>query len=651
MKKFLLSALCAFSTTALVQAQIPQTAVVEHFTQASCAPCASQNPTLYNTLGTFGSANYVKLTYQTSWPGVDPMNAEYPAGPNDRRVYYGVTGVPNASLNGNAVDGPNTIVTASTLAAAAALMTPYEISITQNWTSTTNVDLDIVIRNVTTSPISTADRFHFAMVEENITFAAAPGSNGETDFFNVVRDMYNVSTGASSTAGTTIDTIPAGDSLTFTMSVTPPAYIRDLNQISFVGYVQNNATQVVYQGGKSIAGGVPGLLSVTAAANSTVGAGYCDYNFTPEITFTNNSAIPVTTVTGEYTINGGTAVPVTVGGLNLMSGQSTTIAFPATTLASGTSNVEYSITDVNAGGTYSQGPVTMAPEAYDKLPSVSIGAPIVEGFESAPLIPTTGYSRTLTTGIFEANGASESNFSILDGPTYSYGAIGGMALSNRSVRFRFYNLQASSEISLIMQKVNFGLGSKVTFDHAYRQYQTAEDALDVEVSTDCGATWTSVWNKSGADLATLSDSTAQYTPADSSEWVSDTILLAAYDNTNDVVIRFKGTSDYGNNLYIDNINITSGVVSVNKIQTEAAEVRIMPNPVSNKMALEFTMLNSADANISIINALGQQVQQVTNGYFSGTNLIEVNTSKLASGVYFVNIITEEGTTTKRFVRQ
>jgi hypothetical protein len=69
------------------------------------------------------------------------------------------------------------------------------------------------------------------------------------------------------------------------------------------------------------------------------------------------------------------------------------------------------------------------------------------------------------------------------------------------------------------------------------------------------------------------------------------------------------------------------------------------------MTLEFTMLNTADANISIVNALGQQVQQVTNGSFTGTNVIEVNTSDLASGVYFVNIVTEKGAATKRFVRQ
>ena len=85
MKNLLLS-FTVLSIIALgsVNAQVQKTPFVEHFTQASCGPCASQNPGMYTILNTFGSANYVKLTYQVSWPGTDPMNAEYPAGPSAR---------------------------------------------------------------------------------------------------------------------------------------------------------------------------------------------------------------------------------------------------------------------------------------------------------------------------------------------------------------------------------------------------------------------------------------------------------------------------------------------------------------------------------------------------------------------------------------
>lgn len=650
MKKFLLSALCAFSTTAFVQAQVAQLPLVEHFTQASCGPCASQNPALYATLGTFGSANYSKITYQVSWPGVDIMNAEYAAGPNDRRNYYGVSGVPNASLNGGAVAGPNAAVTSSTLASAGALMTPYDIAITQTWTSLTNVDLTIVISNVTGAAISTADRFHLAMIEENITFPTAPGSNGETAFFNVVRDMYDASTGASSTAGATIGAIPANGNITFTMSVTPPAYVRDKNQISFIGYVQNNASQAVQQSGKSVAGNVPGLLGVAATSNTTVGAGYCDYNFTPSITFTNNGSVPVTTVTGEYTINGGTPVSVTVGGLNLGLGQSTPIAFAAGTLVGGTSLVEYSITDVNNGGTFSQGPVTMAPENYSKLNTTSTAAPVMETMENATLPAGEVFTRDLSTAIFDAPATIPMNrFGILDGPAAGVGQVGGNAASDRSIYINFFNITSGS-MNLTFHKLNFTSASQLTFDHAYAQYQNENDRLEVEVSTDCGATWTSVFNKAGSVLATVPAQTGNFVPSAANQWDANTVDLSAYDNMNDVVVRFKATSAYGNNLLLDNINF-SQATNVVAVQQEAAEVQIMPNPVSNQMTLEFTMLNTADANINIVNALGQQVQQVTSGSFSGTNVIEVNTSDFAAGVYFVNITTKEGTTTTRFVRQ
>lgn len=652
MKKFLLSALCALSTTALVQAQVATNPLVEHFTQASCGPCASQNPALYSTLGTFGSANYSKITYQTSWPGTDPMNSEYAAGPNDRRLYYGVTGVPNASLNGGAAVGPNAAVTSATLASAAAMMTPYEITVTQTWTSATSVDVTVVIANVTGAPISTADRFHLAMVEENITFPSAPGSNGETAFFNVVRNMYDASTGASSTAGATIGAIPANDNITFTLTgITPPSYIRDLNQISFVGYVQNNASKVVQQSANSVAGNVPGLLNVGATSNSTVGAGYCDYNFTPEINFTNSGTIPVTTVTGEYTINGGTAIPVTVGGLNLTSGQSVTIAFPATVLPStGSSTVQYNITDVNTGGIYSAGPVSMAAEVYAKLPSTGSTTPLAEGFQGLAIgspAPASGVIADNPNSIraFAVNG------SISTTVTWN---LGGHGASDGCFRWDFYGIPNGGDSKLVWEKLDLTskANSRISFSRAHALFAGNEpDRLKVNVSTDCGNTWTTVWDEQGSDLATVPTYNAgRYYPG-VSDWVTDTIDISAYDGNSEVVIAFEAISGYGNSLYLDDVNTFEGIaVNVTTI-AEAAEVRIMPNPVSNQMTLEFTMLNTADANISIVNALGQQVQQVTNGSFTGTNVVEVNTSELASGVYFVNITTKEGTTTKRFVRQ
>jgi hypothetical protein len=653
MKKFFLSALSALLTVSAVDAQtVQRTPFIEHFTQASCAPCASQNPIMYNTLNTFGTSNYVKMTYQTSWPGTDPMNAAYPAGPQARVTYYSVTGVPDASLNGGATDAPNTAVTASKLSAAAALTTPYDVKVTHTWNAGA-FDVRVAVVNVSNAPISSMNRLHLGMVENQISYPTAPGSNGETSFFYVLRQFYNASTGMPSNAPATIGAIPANDSIVYTFSVSNyPSYINDLEQVSFVAFVQNNSTKVVEQADKSALSSIPGIVYASAAANSTVGAGYCDYSFTPSVNFTSNSTTPITTVTAEYTVNGGTAVPITLSGLSLTSGQSTPITFPATTLPStGNSSVQYTITDINNGGTYSPGAVSMSLETYSKLPSTSSATPIVEGFQG------------LATGTPSPTGAIADNPTEVTAVAISSAAVssvtwnlGGHGASNGCFIWDFYSITNGRGSKLIWNKLDLTtkVNSRVSFSRAHALYSGTEpDRLKVNVSTDCGTTWTTVWDKQGTQLATVppvGNNTRYYAAV--GDWVTDTVDLTAYDGQSEVVIAFEAISGYGNSLFIDDVNtFEATVVGVSAINTEAAEVRIMPNPVSTQMTLEFTLLNTVDANISIINALGQQVQQVTNGSFSGTNVIEVNTSELTSGVYFVNIITEEGTTTKRFVRQ
>lgn len=633
-----------------LQAQVNKTPLVEHFTQASCGPCATQNPILQQRLDAFGSGNYVRISHQVSWPGVDPMNAAYPAGPDVRRNYYGITGVPNTSLNGGSPGNSGTIITASTLNAAAAQTTPYQLDITQTWISGDSLEVDITVTNTTSAAISSADRLRVAMIEDRVFYPVAPGSNGETEFEYVMRMMYNPSTGAPSTDGATIGSIPANGTLNFNFLLTGsdiPSYIADLNEVSFAAFLQNDATRVVEQAAKSQAGNVPGLLDVSTQSASTVGAGYCNTVFDPAVEFTNNGSDPITTVTAEYSINGGAAVSETFTG-NLTQGQTTTITFPQTNIAAGTSVVTYTITDVNNGGIVSNGAIAIPDETYNKLPAASVAAPVSEGFDSAPLEPNTGYSREVTTGLFESAEAI-SRFSILDGPTYNYGPIGGFAQSDRSIRFRFYSVLSGGEMNFVMNKVDIPANAQLTFNHAYRQYAAStNDRLQIQASTDCGATWSTLFDKAGAQLANLPIATAQFHPGPASDWVTSTVDLSSLAGTNEVIIRFRGISDYGNNLFIDDINL-SVATSTEEVAATETEVRIMPNPVHNNMTVEFDLPESTTMDMMIFNALGQPVQQVAEGTFEGMNSLTVNTSDLAAGMYILKLVTDKGMVTKRFV--
>jgi hypothetical protein len=167
MKKLLFSALSiAAIAVGSLQAQVAKTPFVEHFSQASCNPCVLQDADIYAELATFGSANYIKLTYQTSWPGVDPMNAD-----------YGVDGVPAVILSGDPISHPSVAITAATLAAKAIETTNYSMVVTHSWAANSDLIVNVAVTNVTANPISVADRLYVSMIEDQITFAVAPGSN------------------------------------------------------------------------------------------------------------------------------------------------------------------------------------------------------------------------------------------------------------------------------------------------------------------------------------------------------------------------------------------------------------------------------------------------------------------------------------------
>ncbi|MFK7833046.1 MAG: T9SS type A sorting domain-containing protein [Winogradskyella sp.] len=626
MKKLL--TLLIFAVITSLQAQVQKTPMIEHFTQASCGPCASQNPILQNTLNTFGEANYVRISHQTSWPGVDPMNAVFPAGPEARRAYYSITGVPDTSLNGGATNSPNTVVTSATLAAAAAQTTPYSITATQSWANPSEVTVNIDVENVTGTAISSADKIYVTMVEKEVVYPSAPGSNGETSFEYVMRQMYDANTGAeNATTGANLAAIPANTTTSFSFTLTDiPSYVRDKREVSFAIYIQNNATRVMHQAAKTQASDViPGALSVNAVSTSTAGSGYCDYDITPGITFTNNDAnSTVTEVVAEYQINNDAPVQQTFTG-SLSNGQSTTITFPLATLGSGSNVVSTEIVSVNGSQSWiSPAEVTIPSLTIQKLNTTSMEAPFVEDFESAFFPAGAAITRDIDTAIFDVDDSiTPLQCTIVDGPANNLGAVGGFGASNRSIIFQFWAIQ-SGEMNLIFQKADLGTSSTLTFDHAYRQYVNENDRLEILVSTDCGVTWTGVFNEAGSTLATLTASQTQYFPSGATGWVSNSIDLSAYDDLDDVVIRFKATSGYGNNLFIDNISMNT-TLSLEDVSISNA-VTLHPNPSSD--FIQVSGLKTSET-YSIYNVLGSKVSQ---GVITNNQNIDI--TALTNGVYF-----------------
>ncbi|CAL2082749.1 PKD domain-containing protein [Tenacibaculum sp. 190524A02b] len=102
--------------------------------------------------------------------------------------------------------------------------------------------------------------------------------------------------------------------------------------------------------------------------------------------------------------------------------------------------------------------------------------------------------------------------------------------------------------------------AELYFDVAYTKFDNdSPDALKVEVSTDCGATWVEVYSKTHTELETLEVPTSasnDWVPSKEEHWRKEIVDLSAYDGESKITIRFKNVSGFGTRIWIDNVKLS-----------------------------------------------------------------------------------------------
>lgn len=218
-----------------------------------------------------------------------------------------------------------------------------------------------------------------------------------------------------------------------------------------------------------------------------------------------------------------------------------TLASPTVTYPTvGTYNASLTVTATSNGASYSKSKTNYI--TVNSATTVSL--PINEGFVSTTFPPTgwTIVDPGATTGSWTRSST-----------------VGRAPTAGNSLRFDNYNLvSGTDEMRLPKADIAAYSSATLTFDVAYAPYSAAYyDGLQVLVSTDCGNTFTTVYSKSNTTLATASATTASFVPS-AAQWRAESIDLTPYVGNSSVWISFKNNGGNGNNIYIDNINV-SGV--------------------------------------------------------------------------------------------
>jgi hypothetical protein len=152
--------------------------------------------------------------------------------------------------------------------------------------------------------------------------------------------------------------------------------------------------------------------------------------------------------------------------------------------------------------------------------------------------------------------------------------VGASSYGNESASAQFFNYMAPSGTSQSLVLSSFSasqLGDSLSFDHAYATFQSENDRLIIETSTNGGNTYSILVTLNGGvsgPLVTAPPTVNVFIPT-YSQWATKKYGLPLGTNC----IRFKAISAYGNNLYLDNISIgTQSSIDVTVLSID------IPNP-------------------------------------------------------------------------
>ncbi|MBS4058647.1 MAG: PKD domain-containing protein [Bacteroidales bacterium] len=207
--------------------------------------------------------------------------------------------------------------------------------------------------------------------------------------------------------------------------------------------------------------------------------------------------------------------------------------------------------------------------------------------------------------------------------------------------FNYTNMTARDNMVSIV--LNFSTFDQVFlgFDYAYATRYTQKDSLIVSLSSDCGQTWERVY-ANGPDGAgafeTAPATTTFFEPADDASWCTGNeniscpiIDLSAWAGMANIKLRFESYNNFGNNLYLDNIEVSSTVGLISGNAGEAL-LSVFPNPANSEL------------NINVAKNLIGKAYQVTdisgrvvlNGKLDST-LTTIKSDNLDKGTYLLHL--------------
>lgn len=221
--------------------------LIEDFANVSCIPCVASNKVIEAVSHSYGPTKLTVIKFPTNFPSpYDPFYLANEEICDERMNYYNIIAAPTTILDGTTrlYSLTDTTTLKSAIDAKLSSSPRFGINVTKNFEGDYIINASISM--IDTNGINLNDLIIYCVVTEtDIEFEQAPGSNGETKFFDVIRLML------PSTAGTSVRQLIDQGELSFEFN---DALLSswNLENINAVVFIQDKNSKEVFQSGSPI---------------------------------------------------------------------------------------------------------------------------------------------------------------------------------------------------------------------------------------------------------------------------------------------------------------------------------------------------------------------------------------------------------------
>ncbi len=275
------------------------------------------------------------------------------------------------------------------------------------------------------------------------------------------------------------------------------------------------------------------------------------------------------------------------------------------------------------------------------LPKVASIAGVAESFENTTTVNNTLWS--------QLSGDGMGNFEVQSNAAF-FGSKSILAELSKTATGTRYIIESPSinlkEIGNLDPKISFMVG------HARRNSSTF-DILRIYISKDCGATWEQRLQRVSGQLAGRQGFFEGFVPSQSSDWVRVTLNLLEYREETNVRVRIEIEDGGGNDMYLDDINISQFFTSVPNL-SKNIDFSISPNPVDNGvLSIQLLSLElNSPIEIDLIDINGRKVATVFKGNTDSKEInksLNLNELNLNKGIYLIKVKSSDGVLTKKVI--